>query len=187
MQEQQRAELEQLKADNMRLTQALQSQVSQPAAQTPDRSAEMAALQQKINQLQAELQKKPASNDPVDRRLSRDLEQLQAENASLKHAMQILESKKSSGGTKEQAIVTARLQTELQSLKQENMKLKGEVQTLSDRKVAPIAPMPAPVPDQTEIIVSDETTDVVAMITPIERSRPPVRRTIICAIETSTI
>ena len=144
MQEQQRAELEQLKADNMRLTQALQSQASQPAAQTPDRSAEMAALQQKINQLQAELQKKPASNDPVDRRLSRDLEQLQAENASLKHAMQILESKKSSGGTKEQAIVTARLQTELQSLKQENMKLKGEVQTLSDRKVAPIAPMPAP-------------------------------------------
>jgi hypothetical protein len=144
MQEQQRAELEQLKADNMRLTQTLQSQASQPAAQVPDRSAEMAALQQKINQLQAELQKKPASSDPVDRRLSRDLAQLQAENASLKHAMQILESKKSSGGSKEQAIVTARLQTELQSLKQQNMKLKGEVQTLSDRKVAPIAPMPAP-------------------------------------------
>ena len=51
---------------------------------------------------------------------------------------------------------------------------------------ARIAHMPAPCPDHAAIMTVDETMDVIAMITPMERSSPPVRRTIMCAIDTST-
>lgn len=89
LQKKQREALEQLKADNERLNEALRNEINKPSSPNAAvRNDEAASLQRQIDQLQDELIKAKIGPNKIDDQLKSDVEKLKAENQQLKMAMQ---------------------------------------------------------------------------------------------------